>query len=152
MTDWTTIGTAAIAGASGLLGAGLGYLGARLQAKADNERLATQLGEAHLQHRQGVYHNFLDSAHRFHQDAGGIEPFENPKAYHEWARLHEHHLTAVSLFGTEAAWRAAQELADVIEEVMGAALAYSGELENKFLATWKEVIEAMRPDTAPKES
>ena len=58
-------------------------------------------------------------------------------------------MTAVSLFGTEEAWHAAQELADVIGEAMGATPRYSGEIEDKFLLTWKTVINAMRPDTAP---
>jgi hypothetical protein len=152
VTDWTTIATAAIAGAAGLSGAFLGYLGSRLQTKAETERFAKQLAEPHLQHRQAVYHDFLDSAHRFYQDAGGIEPFEDPGAYQRWAREHEHHLTAVSLFGTEPAWRAAQELAKVIEKIMA-----SGEtptppkLEFEFLGSWDETIKAMRLDTAPKE-
>jgi hypothetical protein len=153
VTDWTTIGTAAIAAGGAVLGAGLGYLGARLQALTELRKLQTENREGHLQHRQGVYHDFLDSAFRFHQDAGGIQPFGTVDAYRAWAHEFEHHLNAVSLFGTHAAWQAAQALADRIEDTMGVATpgaGYTGEMEDRFLAAYRATIEAMRPDTAPQ--
>lgn len=157
MTDWTTIGTAAVAAGGTVLGAGLGYLGARLQALAELRKLQAENREAHLQHRQGVYHDFLDSAFRFHQDAGGIQPFETIDAYHAWAHEFEHNLNAVSLFGTNAAWQAAQALADRIEDTMGAApegvgrgaenrlRGYTGETEDRFLAAFARRLRPCGP-------
>src|SRR5919198_3022163 len=98
MADWSVVAAAGISGASALGGAALGYLTAVRQSGADLARLRAEHDEAHLQHRQAVYHDFLDSAHRFHQDAGGIEPFDTPDGYREWARTFEHHLSAVRLF------------------------------------------------------
>jgi hypothetical protein len=160
--DWTTLGAAAIAGSAGL-GSGLGaariaYLTGKRQSaveleriRAENDRLRTQHQEEHLRHRQAVYHDFLDSAHRFHQDAGGTEPLAKPAEAQEWMREFEHRLMAVCLFGTEVAWKAAQRLADVIGDAMEAAPAYEGTIEQRFLEVWQEVIEAMRVDTAPSQ-
>jgi hypothetical protein len=153
--DATPILTAAVTGITGVLGGLLGYQAARQQGKVELERiklerdrLAREMDEPHLQHRQGVYHNFLDSAHRWHQ-AQYIEPFTEDEAnsYFTWARQFEHHLNAVSLFGTAAAYEAAQKLAKAIEVSMGEE--YAGEHERRFLTTYQETIEAMRPDTAP---
>jgi len=65
MTDWTPIATAAIAGSSGIVGAGLGYLTARYQSNVEIRRIQSELdkvriehGEEHLRHRQAVYHDF----------------------------------------------------------------------------------------------
>jgi hypothetical protein len=152
MADWTiivtTLGAASISG-------GLGYLTAKRSSdvalrgvEAENERLRTGYDEAHFQHRQAIYHDFLDSAYRFHQDAGGIEPFDRPKEYREWSRMFEHRLTAVRLFGTDEASHAAQRLADAISAAM-AAPQYDGGPETRFLAEWEATIGAMRHDTAP---
>jgi hypothetical protein len=69
-------GTAAISAGSAIAGAALGYFTARSQSKAELERLRYGHEQAHLSHRQAVYHDYLDAVHRFHQDAGGIEPFK----------------------------------------------------------------------------
>jgi hypothetical protein len=146
-----------VTGITGVLGGLLGYQAARQQGKVDLERikldrdrLQRELDEPHLQHRQSVYHDFLDSAHRWHQ-AQSIEEFTEDEAdsYFTWARRFEHHLNAVSLFGTTAAFEAAQKLAKVIEGSMGEE--YAGKHEDRFLATYREAIDAMRPDTAPPE-
>jgi hypothetical protein len=86
--------------------------------------------------------------HRFHQDAGGIEPFEKPEDYQEWARAHEHNLTAVRLFGAQAAADAAVKLAGVIEDTMGEPEVNH---EPRLIEAWNECVDAMRPDTAPRE-
>jgi hypothetical protein len=158
LTDWTVVWSAAIAGSSAVVGGAIGYLTALAQnsvelkrIEAETERTRIQYEEAHLSHRQAVYHNFLDSAHRFHQDVGGVEPMTVPEMQ-KWLRDFEHRLTAVSLFGTGAAWRAAQRLANLVFETMGddpKAYEVSGH-EKLFLKTWDEVIEAMRPDAAPR--
>jgi len=154
MTDWTTVATAAIAAGGTAIGALLGYLAARLQVFGELRKLEAQNREAHFQHRQGVYHDFLDSAVRFHHHAGGAYPFETAAAYHEWAQSVEHTRNAVGLFGTKAAWLAAQNLADRIEDVIQASASndgkYSGDTEDRFIAAYRETIEAMRPDTAPE--
>ena len=68
----------------------------------------------------------------------------------ECLRTFEHCLTAVSLFGTEPAWLAAQRLADIVNEAMGSEPAvYVAKYETTFLRAWREVSEAMRRDTAP---
>jgi hypothetical protein len=151
VTDWTTIATAAISAGSAVLGAGLGYLTARSQSKGELERLRYELEQQHLSHRQAVYHDFLDSVHRFHQDAGGIELYERPKEYQEWARLHEHRLTAVRLFGTEAAAEAAMKLAGVIEDTMMEPEEYEARHQARLIEAWNQCVAAMRPDTAPQE-
>jgi hypothetical protein len=61
------------------------------------------------------------------------------------ARDYEHQLNAVSLFGTPAAYDAAPKLSQVIEDSMGDK-AY--EHEDEYLAAYREVLEAMRPDVA----
>jgi hypothetical protein len=159
MSDWTSVATAGIAGLSATVGAGVGYLAARRQAmvetrklEAETERLRIQQAEEHLRHRQTIYHDFLDSAHRFHQAAGGIEPFEPPENYQRWARDFEHHLTAVSLFGTADARGAAQQLADAIEDAMSDAPEYDGDIEQRYLEAWRVTIDAMRLDTAPRDA
>jgi hypothetical protein len=167
--DVTPIATAAISGASAVVGGVFGYLAASRQSRvelrrveADMERLRIEQSEPHLQHRQAVYHDFLDSAHRFHQ-AQSVEPFGGRRRlrdrvwganggiaeYQQWAREFEHHLSAVSLFGTEDAWQAAQRLADVIEEALGADQ-YDGEVEIRFLTAWDQTVRAMRLDSAPE--
>jgi hypothetical protein len=158
VTDWTVIGTAAIAASSAVVGSALGYATSRHVARvelrkfeAENERLRTQHGEEHLRHRQAVYHDFLDSAHRFHQDAGGTEPFARPAEAQRWLRAFEHCLSAVSLFGTERAWHAADEVARAVEHAMGQAPRYDGEPESRFLAAWRACVEAMREDSAPRD-
>jgi hypothetical protein len=155
VTDWTPVATAAISASSAVAGGALGYLTARYQSnvelrrvEAESERLKLQLSEPHLQHRQAVYHDFLDSAHRFHQ-AQAVEPFANPDEYFRWARDFEHYLSAVRLFGIEPASNAAQALADAIFSAMASAPNYVGEAEDRFLRTWEECIQAMRQDTAP---
>lgn len=147
--DWTPVAAAAIAAASGIGGAALGYFTARYQSKGELERVRLKHGEEHLRHRQAVYHDFLDSAHRFHQASGMVEPFKTPEEYQRWAREFEHRLTAVRLFGTAEASHAAQRLADVIFDAMSEPDQYDEKHEPQFLATWEETVEAMRPDTAP---
>jgi hypothetical protein len=134
VTDWTVLGTAAIAAGSAVVGSALGYVTARhmgavelRKVEAEAERLRMQHGEDHLRHRQAVYHDFLDSAHRFHQDAGDTEPFSAPAEAQVWMREFEHHLSAVSLFGTERAWHAADEVARAVEHAEGEAPRYDGE-------------------------
>jgi hypothetical protein len=154
VTDWTTLGTAAISAGSAILGAGLGYLTARSQSKVELDRLRYEHEQAHLSHRQAVYHDYLDSVHRFHQDAGGVERFEKVADFQEWAREHEHNLTAVRLFGTQAAADAAVKLSRMIDEAMNATAdpdEYSEKYERRLLAAWDECVDAMRPDTAPAE-
>ena len=152
MSDWSIVAAAEITAAAGIAGAGLGYLTAWKQSGTEIARLRLEHGEERLRHRQAVYHDFLDSAHRFHQDAGGVEAFVRSEEYQAWARAFEHNLTAVSLFGTEEAWKAAQNLADRVEEAMDAAPhpdVYSAQYEPAFLDAWKATVRAMRPDTAP---
>ena len=45
-----------------------------LQGKAGLARLKAVHGEAHLQHRQGVYHDFLDSARLESDAASSLAP------------------------------------------------------------------------------
>jgi hypothetical protein len=149
VVDWTPVATAAIAAGSAVLGAGLGYFTALSQSKAELARLRFEHGEKHLEHRQGVYHNYLDTAHRFHQAMGKFEPFQTPEELQEWVRLHEHNATAVSLFGTEAAWKAVQRQERLTEQAMGDSDHYEDKYERDWLSAWDETIEAMRPDTAP---
>ena len=142
-----------------MIGSGLGYATARRSAavelrkvEAENERLRTEHGEEHLRHRQAVYHDFLDSAHRYHQAVGGVEPFPTPADYTAWRNKYEHDLSAVSLFGTEPAWRAGQALDKAMQDALdalGDPDKYSGPLEDNFMKRWDEVVVAMRPDTAP---
>jgi hypothetical protein len=149
MADWTILGTALISAGSGIAGAGLGYATARRQASAELQRVNLEHGEEHLRHRQAVYHDFFDSALRFHQ-AQSVEPFETREAYTNWSREFEHNLVAVSLFGTEDAWLAAQHLAKVIYAAMADGTAqYVTKHERAFLEAWDDAIRAMRPDTAP---
>jgi hypothetical protein len=151
MSDWTTVAAAGIAGASGVFGALLGYLTAHRQAAVEIDRLRLEHGEEHHRHRQAVYHDFLDSAHRFHQAAGDIEPFPEPEDYQEWAREFEHNLTAVRLFGARAASEAALNLAEAISDAMGETPKYSGEVETRLLRAYEDTVRAMRLDTAPAE-
>jgi hypothetical protein len=154
VTDWTPVATAAISAGSAVAGGALGYLTARYQSnvelrrvEAESERLKLQLNEPHLQHRQSVYHDFLDSAHRFHQ-AQVVEPWATEDEYNRWVRDFEHYLSAVRLFGMEPASNGGQALADAIFHAMGTD-EYVGEAEDRFLRTWEECIQAMRQDTAP---
>jgi hypothetical protein len=121
VTDWTVIltsvGTASITGAVAYFTAKRSGDVALRGVEAETERLRLQLAEPHFQHRQSVYHDFLDSAHRFHQ-AQSVEPFE-PGEYQVWARRFEHDLSAVRLFGSEGASTAAQALADAIFGAIG---------------------------------
>jgi hypothetical protein len=162
-TDWTPILTAAVTGIAGVAGGLIGYLAARHQGsvelekiEVERDRLKHEREEPHLQHRQGIYHRFLDSAVRWHQERAGVDPFKDPDEYNAWAREHEHNLSAVSLFGTVAAYEKALELSKIIEDTMG----HAGEPDSpegqypheaEFLAKWREVVEAMRLDTAPKQ-
>jgi hypothetical protein len=68
-----------IAGGVGLAGNVTTYLATKHQAdnalkaekrkiEADLDRLKIEQAEPHLQHRQGVYHDFLDRAHQFWED------------------------------------------------------------------------------------
>jgi hypothetical protein len=118
--------------------------------RADLERLQLEQAEPHLQHRQSVYHDFLDSGDRFFQDRVGTEEFEVDEL-RAWFRDHEHRLSAVRLFGTEEASRAAQDLADVMGDMMEHEK-LPQELENRYLELWEAAIQAMRKDTAPKAS
>jgi hypothetical protein len=154
VSDWTVIASAAIAASAAILGAALGYATARRQAdvelhkaEAETERLLIVHGEEHLRHRQAVYHDFLDSAHRFHQ-SNSIEPWESPDALATWSREFEHRLVAVSLFGTDAARAGANRLADAVYRAIDD-IEYDGPIEDEFLASWAACIEAMRPDTSP---
>ena len=158
MSDWAVVASAAIAASSALLGAGLGYATARRQAavelrkvEAETERLRLTHAEEHLRHRQSVYHDFLDSAHRFHQ-RHSAEPFRSTDEYAQWAREFEHQLVAVSLFGTEAARQGASRLANTIDTAIGHVGyqgPYQGPIEDEFMASWAACIDSMRPDTAP---
>ncbi len=160
--DWTTVGVAAISAGSAVVGSALGYLTALRssgveirKAEEETERLRLQHGEEHLRHRQAIYHDFLDSAHRYHQAVGDVEPFPTPADYTAWRNKNEHDLSAVSLFGTERAWRAAQELDKAMQDALdafGDPGKYSGPLEDNFMKCWEDVVVAMRLDTAPPES
>jgi hypothetical protein len=141
MSDWALVAAAGVTGVAAVIGGGIGYLTARRQTEvelqrisAENERLKLAHGEEHLRHRQAVYHDFLDTAFKFHQARGDVDPFSTPDEYRQWAHLFEHRLTAVSLFGTEAAWLGAQKLADVMEEALEAKSAddYSDNYEPTF--------------------
>jgi hypothetical protein len=177
------IWAAAITGGVGIAGSVTTYLAARHQANnalkaeirkvdADLERLRMEQAEPHLQHRQGVYHDFLDSAHRFWEERTfPIGLFEGVEDVRSWFLEFEHHLSAVRLFGTAQASRAAQDLADVMGEMMeeiqipedrgvlgrlfdrgGAEVSLdpSPEIQQRYLNQWEATIEAMRLDTGPK--
>lgn len=143
MTDWTIIATTAIATTSGLVGAALGFLGARTQATSEVKKLQLEQEEARHRDRQGIYHRFLDSAYRIHRAP------PTPEMELEF----EHQLTAVSLFGTRAAWHAAHKLADVAASPptqindLPALLAWRQQWDRAY----QKVIEEMRLDTAPEE-
>jgi hypothetical protein len=161
------IAAALIAGGVGLAGNYTTYLATKRQAdnnlraaqqqaavevkkvEAENERLRIQLEQPHLQHRQAVYHDFLDSAHLFHQSRGPLSQWDDIERVKEWFVVFEHHLSAVRLFGTRAASDAAQALADAIGELMEPG-DKEDELEQVYLEKWDQVIEVMRLDTAPK--
>lgn len=79
--DATPILTAAVTGATGVLAGWIGYLAARHQGdvelkkvELEKTRLERRLEEPHFQHRQGVYHDFLDVAFRWHQERVGVDP------------------------------------------------------------------------------
>ena len=157
--DATPILTAAVTGITGVLAGWIGYLAARHQGsveleklKLEKSRLQRELEEPHFQHRQAVYHDYLDSAFRWHQEKSGVDPIEGPDEYNAWAREFEHRLSAVSLFGTQVVYEKALELSKVIEQYMGETSrtdeGYAGEAV--FLAKWRELVEAMRLDTAPE--
>jgi hypothetical protein len=150
VADWTTVATAAISAGAAVLGAGLGYLTARAQSKGELERLRYEHGERHLSHRQAIYHDYLDSIHRIIMALGGFENLTTEELQ-VWAREHEHRLTAVRLFGTQAASMAAGTLSKTVENAMREPEEYEAKHEALLQAAWKECIAAMRPDTAPND-
>lgn len=103
------IWAAVVAGGVGLAGNVTTYLATRHQAnsalkaenrkiEADLERLRMEHAEPHLQHRQGVYHDFLDSAHRFWEDRTfPLGLFKDEDDLLSWFLEFEHRLSAVRL-------------------------------------------------------
>lgn len=94
--------TAAIAGLAGVIGAGLGYLTARAQTKAELDRLRAQHREDHLRNRQGTYHAFIAGEYRYMEtfrNLGAGLPLTSDPAdwYYEFITL----ALGVELFGAE---------------------------------------------------
>jgi len=120
-----------------------------------------QTGEDHFRHRQGVYHDFLDSAHWFMEAAKGLPKPRTNDEFGQWVLTFEHCLTGVHLFGSEEARKAAQDLADRFGDAMELtgeqkqgniherrAAAY-GSIEDQVISLWDRTIEVMREDIGP---
>jgi hypothetical protein len=163
------VATALIAGGStatvGVFGTWFTYRGTRKQAavavavaesqaeverqriQSELDRLRLEQEEPHLQHRQAVYHDFLNACHAFHQDQVGTSPMtQQQKA--DWFTHVEHCANAVGLFGTQDAYEAAVRLEEAMEVAVEAD-EYQGEAEDRYLAAYRATVDAMRKDTAP---
>ena len=143
----TALGTVA----GGVIGYGVAKIQSdveirRLEGEADRLRLTHE--ESHLQHRQALYHNLLDSAFQFHLTQGGVVP-QTDDEKRAWMRQWEHHLNAVRLFGTKDASDRAHDLEQAIALGLGPISAYAGERQMRFLAAYEAFIQAVRADTAP---
>jgi hypothetical protein len=154
--DLTPVLTALIGATGTGVGGWIGYLTSKRgssvelrRIEAENERLREQHREDHSRHRQAVYHDFLDTAHRFHQDMVGTEKMTRDEK-REWLRVFEHRTNAVLLFGAQSASEAARGLYDAMGDLM-AAKGYRGEEdERKFVTAYYAAVDAMRLDTAPE--
>jgi hypothetical protein len=159
-----------------VVGGLIGYLTAKGQSqvemariKADNDRLRAEHDEKHFQHRQGLYHDYLDSAHRFHIGAGGVRPFTDLESLGEFLEELEHRATAVRLFGAEDARQAVggvEELMDeIIEDAGNHRRAEGGvgpvgrhlinayrvaDRQGRYLGVYNAAVDAMRADVKPR--
>lgn len=143
---------AALAG--GLIGGGISHFTTIRSHKL-------RVDEDHFRHRQGVYHDFLDSVHWFMQFAPAIPKPQSVDRWGQWFLDFEHCLTAVHLFGSAQARDAAQKVADLIGEVLELtgemnrgnihakrAAAYEAK-EDGIHRAWRAAIKAMRDDVGP---
>jgi hypothetical protein len=118
MADWTTVAVAGISAGAGLFGGWLGFLGAKLQARAglqqaelqarvaveqadaETERLRQQLAEPHLADRKETYHRFLNHERALVGMFGSREPITD-EAWREWNVAFSDLYNDLVLFGTD---------------------------------------------------
>src|SRR5436190_6209712 len=113
--DWTPVLTAAVSGIAGASG----YFAAWLQGKTEIRKLTLEHEQPHLQHRQAVYHDFLDSAHRMYLDARGVLPFADETERRQHVPELQHQFTAVQLFGSKAAAERAADFWTALTDAVG---------------------------------
>jgi hypothetical protein len=146
--------------------AGIAYLGTRQQNDTarhaiDSEAIRADVArqEGHFQHRQSVYHEYLDIVRALTPIMAG--PGVDLDSYAEWRDLYEHRLNAVVLFGTEAAKAAADRLHESLMAISrgdeGNDLATHQEVRDRFWSSterigqgWRGAVAAMREDIAPR--
>ena len=167
MADWSSVALAGVTAAAGVLGGGIGYLGARLQARVglrqveiEIDRLNAEHAEDHLRNRQSTYHNFLDVEQRY---LAMMSREDFPRGlYDDWLADYHHTYDGVILFGTDHAREAAERLnethkeihRDYYREVNGTfsariLRAYFAHQED-YRAGRQEMLDAMREDVAPR--
>lgn len=155
--NWTVVLAGAVTGLTAILVGLIGVYSTKLtanvtktQIEAETERLREAHKEAHLQHRQGVYHDLLNTERR------GIRVIVDTAARREdrWESLRAlyEHVNGAVLFGTEEVARQAVHLARILNEVRG--LIDKGEeipqeTREAWLHTRRRLVDSMRRDIAP---
>lgn len=152
--SWTTValatGPAAVTGALGYFSAKLQSRAAIRQAEVTLKHQLAQYDEEHLRHRQGTYHEFLDSTRRLDLMLLSPKPSDNLV---EWWHTWQHQVNGVYLYGTDRVRSAAEALTDVFAELANKtdpASEYAS-IRPKYLEASWSLIDAMREDVAPRK-
>jgi hypothetical protein len=167
VSDWSSVAIAGIGAGAGVLGGGVGYLGARLQARvgfrqidAESDRLRQAHEEDHFRNRQATYHNFLDVEQRFLALVSTGMPDVSEDVYSQWLADYHHTYDGVVLLGAESVRDAAQAVNDSHYVISADQLGegdFTTRLRKSYLKHQPEyranraaLLDAMRADVAPE--
>jgi uncharacterized protein YPO0396 len=154
--NWTIIATSAVTGLTALLVGVIGVYATKLtagvtrrQIDAETERLDKANAEAHLQHRQGVYHNLLNAERRTFSVIKDRSTTTRDRVDALWS-LYDH-VNGAAIFGTEEVAGKAIALAQILNRWRASVEAgidmtrASGE---EWVSARRELIDAMRRDVS----
>lgn len=155
------VAVALISGLAGVSGSGATYFATKRQAdrQADTEReriqseldcLRLEQEEPHLQHRQVVYHQYLDIIGRWHTHET-TDVTMTSEEFNKWGDDAEHCFNAVALFGTRDAYDAAEALRRAVEAGVFAEKFVGSPEAKAYDDAYFATIDAMRKDTAPAD-
>jgi hypothetical protein len=159
------VATALITGAVGVSGSVATYFATKKQAEGtigaaqqqsevERERIQSELDrlrleqeEPHLQHRQVVYHEYLDICNVIHEAYAAPSGLTIP-VLQDLERKMEHCFNGVALFGTAQAFNEAGVLDGAIKTGINAKQ-FAAQHEQSYQDAVARLIDAMRKDTAP---
>ncbi len=166
MADWATA-AGSLGGA--IIGGGVGYLGARLQAKittrqidAESQRHDEARREAAIDRRSDSYQQFLDHERWFAARAAtGIDPLDRD-GYLIWLDDYNHRYNSLVLTATRSVRAAAERLdneyASIREALSDNPRDFAKGIQHAFdsrasalASTREELVQTMRRDTAPSD-